>query len=89
MTQEHQTTRQNTLTELDIIVLEDLISRKLKEHQCRFPEITADDMQTVKMIADDFKTIKKSFIDKIVTVVLILILVVVAFGREIKSWLGQ
>jgi hypothetical protein len=84
---EHQD-RKNTLTDADFRGLEDLITRKLQEHQCRFPEITSADMATVKMLADDFKIIKRSFLDKIVTLVLILVLIMAAFGREIKSWLS-
>jgi len=81
---EHQIERKNTLTEADV----QLIREILKDHQCRFPDITPEDMATVKMVADDFRTIKRSFLDKIVTMVLIMVLIVASFGREIKRWLA-
>jgi hypothetical protein len=77
--------RKSMLTNADIETIEQI----LRNHQCRFPDISPEDMTTVKMLADDFKAVKRSLIDKIVTFVLVMILVIVAFGREIKTWLGQ
>jgi Cu/Ag efflux pump CusA len=81
----HLVERKNNLTEADIALIENL----LEKHKCRFPDITPTDMMRVKMVADDFDTIKKSVLDKVVIVVLVLMFLVITFWKAIKTALGQ